>query len=157
MAVSKPFYLDIAIPSSITVYIVRSHVDIGGDMPVSPEVQLSLPKLPFLERITVRSIVSLHHQLWVRSHNLEALRFYKCALPTIIPLVFCLTSPSLKHITLSLHLSFNGPLSFSDVDWSPLDTLSQLGVPLELRISANKAMSHIPPVDILRSLRKIDS
>jgi hypothetical protein len=131
---------------STRVLQVRITYDLanGTNSPIIP-MECTLPVLTRLEKLTIRaSMTSTYCYPYFRE-----IRDYSSSLPAIRELLLNPSSLlSTRHLILQLHFTLANFFSLSEVDWSPLTTLSSHqayhpSCPVDLRISAQRNKTNI--------------
>jgi len=124
-----------------------------SESPVIP-MECTLPVLTSLEKLTIRAtMTSIHCRPYIR-----VFRNYSSSLPAIME--FLLNSSSLlstRHLVLQLHFILANFFSVSEVDWSPLTSLSSHrtyhpSCPVDLRISAQRDRTNISSEEVRLAL-----
>ncbi len=129
--------------------------DLANGTSNSPAIAITmgctLPVLTCLEKLTIRaSMTSTYYSPKVRS--------YSSSLPAIRELLLNPSSLlSTRHLTLQLHFTLANFFSLSEVDWSPLSTLSSHqayhpSCPVDLRISADRNKTNISLAEVRLAL-----
>ncbi len=115
-------------------------------------MECTLPVLTCLEKLTIRASITSS------TYYYPKVRSYSSSLPAIRELLLNLSSLlSTRHLVLRLHCTLNSFFSVSEVDWSPLTTLSahrayHPSYPVDLCISVHRYPTNISSAEVRLAL-----